>query len=94
MIFEITDKTGRKIYLSNERWKHINLHSYMASKLEDIKNTLIIPNKFDDTIKNYYTYYKNKKRYLLVWVKYLNGKGYVTTAFITRKIIRRWKKKI
>lgn len=66
----------------------------MAPLLEDIKNTLINPTlivsqKFDDTKRNYYTYYKNKRRYLLVGVKYLNGGGYVTTAFITRKIIRR-----
>jgi hypothetical protein len=93
-IFEIIDKSGRKIHLSKERWEHINLHRYMSSKLEDIKNTLvkptlIIPQKFDDTMRNYYTYDKNKKRYLLVAVKYLNGKGYITTAFITKKIIKR-----
>lgn len=94
MIFEIIDKSGRKIHLSKERWRHITSHKHMVSKLEDIKETLISPTlivttKFDSTVKNYYHNYKDKKRYLLVGVKYLNGKGYITTAFITRKIIRR-----
>lgn len=94
MIFEITDKTGRKIHLAPERWKHIISHRYMASKLDDIKKalvnpSLIVPTRFDEKIKNYYLHYKDKKRYLLVGVKYLNGKGFITTAFIARKIIRR-----
>jgi len=97
-LFEVIDKTGRKIRLTKERWTHItspqSQHSYMANYLEEIKNTLtkptlIIQHKFDDTKRNYYTYLKNKKQYLLVSVKYLNGEGYVMTAFITRKIIRR-----
>ncbi len=94
-IFEITDKTSRKIHLAKERWKHITLkHPNMSNKLEDVKRALInplliIPHKFDDTMRNYYIYYKLEKHYLLVSVKYLNGDGYVATAFITRKIIKR-----
>lgn len=93
-IFTIIDKSKRKIHLSKERWSHITLHKYMASKLEDIKRALanpdlIVTNKFDYTRKNYYLNYKKKNRYLLVGVKYLNGKGFVTTSFITRKLIKR-----
>lgn len=97
-LFEIVDKTGRKIRLTKERWTHItspqSQHPYMIDYLEEIKNTiikptLIIPHKFDETKRNYYRYLKNKKLYLLVSVKYLNGEGYIITAFITRKIIRR-----
>jgi len=40
-------------------------------------------------MRNYYVYYKLERHYLLVSVKYLNGEGYVATAFITRKIIKR-----
>ena len=63
-------------------------------KLEEIKQTLknpvlIIPHKFHKMKRNYYAYYKENKCYLLVAVKYLNGKGYVSTVFIARKIIRR-----
>ena len=38
---------------------------------------------------NYYYYLKERKQYLLVGVKYLNGKGFVTTSFIARKIKKR-----
>ncbi len=94
-IFEVIDKTGRKIHLSKERWKHICAkHSDMTDKVEYIKNTLrnptlIIPHKFADDMRNYYLYYKPEKCYFLVSVKYLNHEGYVTTAFMTKKIIRR-----
>ena len=94
-IFEIIDKSGKKIRLTKKQWSHITIkHSYMADKLEDIKKALtspalIVSHKFSDDMRNYYLHYKDKSRYLLVSVKYLNGGGYVTTSFITRNIIRR-----
>jgi|GEM_PF-4443251 len=40
-IFEIEDKSGRKIHLSDERWKHLNQdHPEVAPFLEDIKEML------------------------------------------------------
>ena len=95
IVFEIKDKTGRKIHLSKERWNHIVAkHPDMADKLDEIKQALIQPamivqHKYDDTMRNYCRYYKNERCYLLVSVKYLNGEGYVATAFFTRKVIRR-----
>lgn len=97
IIFKLKDKTGREIYLSKERWSHITTkHPEMngIDKLEEIKQALTNPDftvshKFDDSKRNYYKYYKDKKRYLLIAVKYLNGTAHVSTAFITRKIIRR-----
>jgi len=94
VIFEVNDKTGRKIHLSKERWKHIIQHKGIEQYLEEIKYTLIkpdfiVPHMYDNTKRNYYRYYKDKKKYLLVSVKYLNGKGEVKTAFIARKIRRR-----
>lgn len=94
VIFDIIDKTGRKIRLTRKQWNHITFHKDMASRIDEIKKTLvspdlIVPTKFEEKIMNYYLYYKEKKRYLLVGVKYLNGEGFITTAFITRKIIRR-----
>jgi hypothetical protein len=94
-VFEVVDKTGRKVHLTKERWKHITIkHTNMSDKLDDIKKalenpTLIIPHKYDDSMRNYYLYYKLKKDYLLVSVKYLNGEGFVATSFITKKIIKR-----
>ena len=93
-VFEVTDKTGRKIILNQEKWSYILKHKGMEQHLENIKKalqnpTLIVPHKFHQHKSNYYTYFKQKKRYLLVSVNYLNGEGEVVTAFITRKIIKR-----
>ena len=94
-VFEIVDKSGRKVHLSRERWKHITFkHKNMSDKLENVKRaltnpTLVVPHKYDDKMRNYYLFLKLEKDYLLVSVKYLNGEGYVATAFITKKIIKR-----
>ena len=97
-IFEVTDSTGRKIRLTKEQWNHItspySLHPYMANYLEEIKQTLekpdiMVPHKYDDTKANYYKFLKERKQYLLVAVKYLNGEGFVNTSFITSKIKKR-----
>ena len=43
-LFEITDKTSRKIHLTKERWKHITLkHPNMSDRLEHIKQAMISP---------------------------------------------------
>ena len=95
-IFEIIDKNKRKIYLTRERWKHITSptspHSYMTNYLESIKDVLISPNKIinsvnDNTKANYYKYNKKRKQHMKVIVKYLNGKGFVISAYFVRSII-------
>ncbi len=47
-VFEVVDKTGRKILLTKERWKHITSpsspHAYMTNHLEEVKQTLTNPN--------------------------------------------------
>ena len=67
----------------------INLH--MHDQLENIKETLKNPTKITDfeygsNVKFYYRYYKNRKKYLFISVKYLNGEGYIITSFYTDKI--------
>ena len=43
-IFEIIDKTGRKIRLTKKQWAHMmKRHSYMEKYLEEIKETLKAP---------------------------------------------------
>ena len=91
-IFEIKDKSGRKIHLSRERWSHIvTEHSQLADKIEDIKDNLTNPlttrrSVYDEDVVFYYKFYKRLKKYLLVSVKYLNGEGYVITTFYTSKL--------
>lgn len=94
IIFEINDKTGRKIHLSNERWKHILKHPFMHDQIENIKITLQNPTTIryfeqDENAKHFYKEFKHRdasEKYLLVSVKYLNGKGFVVTSFFTNKI--------
>ena len=94
-IFQITDKSGRKIHLSKERWKHINQeHPELSDYLEEIKEKLKNPTKvkefdYDNDVRYFYKYYKNREsaaKYLLVIVKYLNGNGFIITAYFVRNI--------
>ena len=41
---------------------------------------------YDVAVSFYYRYYKEKKQYLFVSVKYLSGEGFVITTFYTDKI--------
>lgn len=93
-IFEVKDKSGRKIHLSDERWKHLNQeHPEVAPYLEDIKETLKNPVKIteyeiDENVRYYYKYFKEREsaKYLLVIVKYLNDHGFIITAYFVRNI--------
>lgn len=94
-VFEIIDKTGRKIHLSKERWKHILKHPHMYNQLENIKITIQNPTTIryyeeDEDVRYFYKEFKNRnavERYLLVSVKYLNGEGFIITSFFTDKIM-------
>jgi hypothetical protein len=93
-IFEIKDKTGRGIRLTEKQWKHIQKHPHMHESLERIEETIKIPltvryDEFDDRVNYFYREYKemdSRERYLFVSVKYLNGDGFVITSFYTNKI--------
>jgi len=91
IIFEIKDKTGRRIYLSKERWSHIK-QDHPNVREEEIHLTLQKPMKIIDKGDNkyfYYQYFKYKKqssRFLRVIVNYLNEEGFVITAYFVRNI--------
>lgn len=93
IISEVVDKTGRIIHLTKERLSHIFEHKGMDKYLEDIKNTLNNPDKIvphnHGELYDYYKYYKHRKsnlKFLMVVVKYLNGKGFVLTSYFVPKI--------
>ena len=95
MLFEIFDKTGRKIHLTEELWKHIMYeHTILSNRLNDLIDTLLNPliivsSSSDSKVRCYYKYYKNIRlnaKYLMVVVKYLNGSGFIITSFYTDKI--------
>lgn len=91
IIFEITDKTGRKIRLTQKRWKHIREEHPEIVDQEYIIKALQMPNKIlasdkDDSVGWYFLYNKQRKEYLKVSVKYLNGSGFIITAHHTSKL--------
>jgi|SRR3989344_4296169 len=94
-LFELKDKSGRKIYLSKERWKHINQeHPEISPYLDELKEALenplaITTYPLEEGIRYYYQYLKERTRpekYLLIIVKYLNGDGFVITSYFVRNI--------
>jgi hypothetical protein len=92
-IFEVVDKTGIKVHLSKERWKHILRHPQMHNQLDNIVATLKNPTTiryFDDyNVKYFFKEFKHRdksERYLLISVRYLNKEGFIITSFFTNKI--------
>ena len=95
LIFEVIDKTGRKIRLTKKQWNHITRkHPQVANYKEDIIETLKNPLKItgyilDEHIRYYYKYFKHKntpEKYIKVVVKYLNREGFVISVFFDRNI--------
>lgn len=92
-VFEITDKFGRKIHLSKERWTHIRKKHPEVKEWESIREALekpdkIIDDEFSKSIKYFYRFHKHAKkpnRYLCVVINYLNEGAYVLTAYFTKK---------
>lgn len=91
-IFEVKDKTGRKVRLTKKQWSHMTKkHPYMEKYFEEIQQTLIFPDKIANYSDKGY-YYKNYKylkasnNFVLVIVKYLNGDGFIITSYLVEKI--------
>ncbi|MEK6823797.1 MAG: PBECR2 nuclease fold domain-containing protein [Nanoarchaeota archaeon] len=93
-VFEIEDKTGRKIRLTKSQWKHINKKHPEVENIENLQETIKNPDKItnspvDETIYYYYKFYKQRQKpnkFLLAIVKYLNNEGFVVTAYYEDKI--------
>ena len=95
IIFEVVDKNGKLIRLTDKTWKHIKKHPRMDEiVLEKIKNIVKNPpisrySEDDENTKYLYQEFKempSEERYLFISVKYLNGEGFVITSFFTNKI--------
>jgi len=93
IVFETIDKTGRKIRLTRKQYSHIcKKHPTVSNYFEEIKETLIKPDKIieSDDNKNvgfYYKFYKKLKtpyQNILVIVKYLNGEGFIISAYFVK----------
>ena len=95
VIFEIVDKNGKKIRLTDKQHSHMmDEHPYMHKYMEEIKETLQKPDKitsysFDENLRYFYKGYKHLEKpnkYVLVVAKYLNGEGYIISAYLETKI--------
>ncbi len=90
-VFEVADKSGRKIKLANKQWSHIRQEHPLVEE-EEIRQTLISPLKIIQKSEDkyfYYQYFKYKDlpyRHLRVIVKYINGEGFVISAYFVRHI--------
>ena len=90
-IFEVKDKTGRKIRLTREQWNHIKTEHPEIEK-EEVQLAIEKPIKIIEKTNNKYSYYqylKYKKlpfRFLRVIVKYLNGEGFIITSYFVKRI--------
>ena len=67
IIFEVIDKTGRKLRMTDYNWDHlVKRHPEIVSQKENIIETLEKPDKInnsleDEETKYYYKYYKRKQ---------------------------------
>ncbi|MEK6927214.1 MAG: hypothetical protein AABX11_02175 [Nanoarchaeota archaeon] len=95
IIFEVIDKTGRKLRMTDYNWYHIvKKHPEVASQKDRIIETLEKPDKItsslkDEETKYYYKYYKNlpsSYKFVRVIAKYLNGEGYIISSHFVRVI--------
>ena len=94
VIFEVIDKTGRKIHFSKERWNHIaTKHPDMSNYLGEVEETTKMPQKIIPrdigNLFDFYKHYKHKKgklKFLKVVVKYLNGEGFILSAYFVTDI--------
>ncbi len=98
IVFEVEDKAVRSVFMSQERWQHINQeHPEVAPYVEEIKEAVrnqayVYAHDCDVSVRYYYRDVKQRHpRYLLVIVKYLNKHGIIITAYFAKHI--KWKEK-
>ncbi len=94
-LFETKDKLGKKVYLTKERWAHIvTEHPEVLPYFQEFSEIFLRPTRissreYDQQVKYYYQYYKHRTpsaKYLLIIVNYLNGEGFIITAYFVRHI--------
>ena len=94
IIFEVKDKTGRKLRMTDFNWHHIiKRHPELASQKKLIE-TLEKPDKItisleDEETKYYYKHYKDLLspcKFMRVIAKYLNGEGFIISSHFVKTI--------
>ncbi len=85
-IFEVTDKTGRKIRLTETQYTHILQHKGMEQHLGNIQQTLIKPTKIvnreEGSVADYYSHFKHRKsQYKILQVVVMDNSDDCNTFF-------------
>ena len=88
------DYRGQNVRLTEERWRHILEHPEMKGMLQNIKETLIKPQRVVQSVSDkdanlYYRFYIGTKvgdKYLCVVVKTIKHDAFVLTAYLTDSI--------
>lgn len=95
IIFEVIDKTGKKLRMTDYNWHHIvKRHPEIASEKGKIIETLEKSDKITDSLedeetKYYHRYYKSLPppyKFMRVIAKYLNGEGFIISSHFVKAI--------
>ena len=95
IVFEVKDKTGRKLRMTDFNWHHIvKRHPEIASQKDKIIETLENPDKItasreDEDVKYYYKHYKtlpSPYNFMRIIAKYLNGEGFVISSHFVKAL--------
>lgn len=92
IIFETSDKLGRKIKFTSERKLHIQLRHAEIEEFELFKETLESPaaikaSFYEESVLIYYKEINSKGyKFLAVVIKVLNGDGFILTAYKTNYV--------
>ena len=100
-LFEVTSKLGRKIRLGRTYWEYVvNVkHPSMRGLQDVVKRVLANPmevrrSKRDSAVHLFYGTLNERLRCCVV-VKFLNGEGFIITAYLTGRMVgdQIWKKR-
>jgi hypothetical protein len=102
-LLKVVCKLGKIVRLDRERWVHVLSHPEMSKQRHKIKETLVDPDEVRQSIRSsevwlFYKFYDTTpvtQKYMLVAVEFLDGEGFIVTAFFTDKIKKGdliWKK--
>ncbi|HLD04698.1 MAG TPA: hypothetical protein VJG90_03175 [Candidatus Nanoarchaeia archaeon] len=92
ILLEIIDRKGKRIRLTEKQWAHITLEHPDVSNVDEIRNVIEKPTAVKqshidpENAQWFFRYDKQKRKYLFVSVKYLNGDGFIITAHYRRTI--------
>jgi len=96
-LFDITDIFGKHVRTTREYWMKIkkDKHQELIFEKQEAVDTLVKPDEVYRSVRDEYIklfYKKFATTTLVVVVKYLNGDGFVVTAYQTSKVKRKGEK--